>query len=275
MTNKRLIYAAASVALPVGKLFIFFLMWAIGTAMLVPIDLPNPAVWRFWAELLAFCWTALLSAGAFFVDKGQLPAGKPRSHLRANCSITAGLGFFWIGGTFAVLLCTRAITIAEQQRIPQLALWMLAVVLNAAMQELLVRGYLYNMLKTHYSHAAAAVLTTVLFTAMHGGAFEQGMIAVCNVATMSLLMSALLERTQQLIWPICLHAAWNLLGGLVLGAIPLAEDYPSVLMVRFHTENPLSGNGSVEASPLVLIIHLALLAALLYPKYRPLHTGQK
>ena len=49
------------------------------------------------------------------------------------------------------------------------------------MQELLVRGYLYQMIKTKHNIIAATIVSTALFTFMHGGAFEAGIIPVLNV----------------------------------------------------------------------------------------------
>ena len=46
------------------------------------------------------------------------------------------------------------------------------------MQEMLVRGYLYQMIKRNYNVVAATVVSTMLFTFAHGGAFEAGTLPV-------------------------------------------------------------------------------------------------
>ena len=84
-------------------------------------------------------------------------------------------------------------------------LWLFAAFLNTVMQEMLVRGYLYQMIKSNSNIAAAIIVSTGLFTFAHGGAFEAGILPVLNVITMSLFMTAVLEYTGSLIAPIVIH----------------------------------------------------------------------
>ena len=67
---------------------------------------------------------------------------------------------------------------------------MVSAFLNTVMQEMLVRGYLYQMLKSNYNTVAAVIVSTGLFTFAHGGAFEAGILPVLNVITMSLFVTA-------------------------------------------------------------------------------------
>lgn len=82
---------------------------------------------------------------------------------------------------------------------------MISAFLNTIMQEMLVRGYLYQMIKSKYNIVAAVIVSTGLFTFAHGGAFEAGILPVLNVITMSLFMTAVLEYTDSLIAPIIIH----------------------------------------------------------------------
>ena len=107
---------------------------------------------------------------------------------------------------------------------PMLWLWILSALINTIMQELLVRGYLYQMIKRNYNVVAAMVVTTALFTFMHGGAFEAGIVPVLNVITMSILMTTVLEYIQSLIAPVMMHFIWNGVGGIIFGAVSLADD---------------------------------------------------
>lgn len=56
-------------------------------------------------------------------------------------------------------------------------------------------------------------MTTILFTALHGGAFEAGVIPVLNVLTMNLLMTAVLEYSGSIIAPIIMHFLWTEMDG--------------------------------------------------------------
>ena len=106
----------------------------------------------------------------------------------------------------------------------------------------------------------AAIITTVLFTVLHGGAFEAGVIPVLNVFTMSLLMIAVLEYSGSIIAPTIMHFLWNGIGALVLGGVSLADDYPSLLVTSFTGNEILSGGiCKIEGSVIVLFVNVSLI----------------
>ncbi len=133
------------------------------------------------------------------------------------------------------------------------------------MQELLVRGYLYQMLKQKHNIIVATIVTTILFTALHGGAFEAGIIPVFNVLTMSLLMTVVLEYSGSIIAPIIMHFLWNGIGALVLGGVSLADDYPNLFVTTFTGSDILSGGiCKIEGSIIVLIVNVILIAFFIF-----------
>ncbi len=143
--------------------------------------------------------------------------------------------------------------------------WMLAAFLNVIMQELLVRGYLYQMIKQKHNIVAAVIVTTILFTALHGGAFEAGIIPVLNVFTMSLLMTVVLEYSGSIIAPTIMHFLWNGIGALVLGGVSLADDYPNLLITTFTGNEILSGGAcKIEGSIIVLFVNVILIALFIF-----------
>ena len=96
------------------------------------------------------------------------------------------------------------------------------------MQEVLVRGYLYQMIKNNYNIVVAVLISTGLFTFAHGGAFEAGILPVLNVITMSLFRDgSFWEYTESLVAPIVIHFLWNGVGAIILGGVSLAEDLPA------------------------------------------------
>ena len=108
-------------------------------------------------------------------------------------------GIVWIGISFGVLLLMQQISISETNRVQMLWLWIASAFVNVIMQELLVRGYIYQLLKREFNLAVAVVTTTLLFTLMHGGAIEAGILPVANVVTMSLFVTALYESEKTII----------------------------------------------------------------------------
>ena len=217
-----------------GKALTFFLGWAILTGLMPFPDFSNGAVWRFWAELIP-----LLSAAGFTLlfwlpERRKLTLPLCSAPLK-SAKIGFAAGVLWLGIAAGVLLLTGTMHITGYQQVPLLGLWILSALLNTIMQELLIRGYLYQLIKAQYSTAAAA--------------------------TMSLLMGLVLEYTQSLLAPTVMHFLWNCIGGILLGGVSLAEDYPQLYRTEFTGPVLLSGGApKMEGSIVVFLLNLLLIA---------------
>lgn len=241
-----------------GKALLFFLSWAIITGLLPIPDSSNGAIWRFWAELIPFLTVVGISLLFWLLERRKIAL-----HIIPSLKNTAlGIitGALWLGGTAALLLLSGTMRITGRVAVPMLWLWIISALINTAMQELLLRGYLYQMLKANYNALAAAIVTTALFTLLHGGAFEAGLVPVLNVVTMSVLMTLVLEYTQSLLAPIIIHFIWNSIGSIILGGVALAEDYPQLCQTEFSGSVLLSGGAvKMEGSIVVLMINLVFI----------------
>lgn len=181
-----------------------------------------------------------------------------------NSIIGIVLGVLWLGSVVAFLLLTNTMNIQGHNNIDFIWIWILAALLNAAMQEFLVRGYLYQLWKQKYNVVVAIVLTTALFTLMHAGAFEAGIIPVLNIVSMSIFVTLLLEYTRTIVAPIIAHFIWNTIGAIILGGVSLAPDYPSLLNSTFQGNSLISGGAyKIEGSIIVSVANLILIACLL------------
>jgi hypothetical protein len=110
--------------------------------------------------------------------------------------------------------------------------------------------------KKEYNSLTATIITTLLFTLLHGGAFNAGIIAVINVITMSVFMSLLLVYTNTLIAPIMVHGIWNIIGSL-MGYVSLAEDYPVLInSIIIGNKTITGGEYKLEGSVIVLILNI-------------------
>jgi len=101
-----------------------------------------------------------------------------------------------------------------------LALALAVCFFNVAMQEMLVRSYPFQRLQLRHGAAAAIIVTTIIFLAMHTPALIQGVhgaIAGANILIASVMLSIAYLRTGALWLPIGLHLGWNGLQGPVLG----------------------------------------------------------
>ena len=209
------------------KIVIFFIGWAV-LAGIIDVPSENPAIWRFFAELIPFAVLSIFTAVFLLIEKKKV-----HIPIKKNCfkGIILGtvVGFIWIGIAGGILLLLKQLEIIGKNEVPLLWLWIISAFINVVMQELLVRGYIYQLLKTKYNLAVAVIITTILFTVMHGGAIEAGVLPVVNVVTMCLFTTALYEAEGTLLAPIMAHAVWNIVGALFLGGVSLADDYPHLL----------------------------------------------
>ncbi|MBO0995612.1 CPBP family intramembrane glutamic endopeptidase [Bacillus sp. SD088] len=241
------------------KVVIFFMGWAILISFTPEIKTNNQAYLRLWWEFTPLAVVILLSVVfVLVIEKGKIKIPVASSFFK-NSLTGVAMGTLWLGSVVAVLFLTKTMDIQGQNNIASIWIWILASLLNVAMQELLVRGYLYQLMKQKYNMIAATVLTTILFTAMHGGAFEAGIIPVLNVVSMSIFITLLLEYTGTIIAPIIAHFIWNTIGAIILGGVSLASDYPSLLKTTFQG-NPLISGGDygIEGSGIVLAVNVIL-----------------
>ena len=240
------------------KTVLFFIGWAVLCAFIPLLNTDNAAIWRLWAEITPLIAIIVFTLVFWLIEKKQI-----KLHFLVNPSkgLTVGIigGVAWLGCSVIILLLFSVLKIDGINNVTMLPIWLLAAILNVMMQELLVRGYLYQMIKQKHNVIAATVVTTGIFTALHGGAFEAGIIPVLNVVTMSLLMTVALEYTGSIVALVIMHGIWNGVGAIILGGVSLAEDYPHLLNVTFRGNNILSGGVcKIEGSIVVLAVNILM-----------------
>ena len=243
---------------------IFFIGWTLCVGFIPVPESSNPAFWRFWAELTPFLSISVLTYIFWLIEKKDISL-----HIfgRPVYSILIGIitGTLWLGLSVLILSLLGVIKIVSSNRFSLLWLWMLSALINTMMQELLIRGYLYRLIKTNYNTCAAIIITTALFTFLHGGAFEAGIIPVLNVITMSLFMTTVMEYTGSLLPSMVIHFFWNGIGSIILGGVSLADDYPHLLNMAFTGNRLLSGGVyKIEGSIIVLILNILFTAIFIY-----------
>ena len=254
------------ITITIAKFIEFFLGWAILISILPLSSSENPAIWRLWAEIIPLFAMIVLTLIFWLAEKKSV-----RLYLFDNLVKGAALGVItgivWLAVPVLVMYIAKIIHFDGTNSISLFPVWMLAAFLNVITQELLVRGYLYQMIKQKHNIAAAAIATTALFTVLHGGAFEAGVVPVLNVFTMSLLMTVVLEYSGSIIAPTIMHFLWNGIGALVLGGVSLADDYPNLLITTFTGNEILSGGVcKIEGSIIVLFVNVILIALFMFLK---------
>lgn len=253
-------------AITVIKFIGFFLGWALLTSILPLSSSEDPAIWRLGAEIMP-----LLAMIAFTLIFWLIEKKNVKLHLFDNpvkgMALGVITGIVWLAIPVLIMYIAKIIHFDGTNSINLFLVWMLAAFLNVIMQELLVRGYLYQMIKQNYNIVVAVIVTTILFTLLHGGAFEAGVIPVLNVFTMSLLMTVILEYSGSIIAPTIMHFLWNGIGALVLGGVSLADDYPNLFITTFTGNEILFGGVCrIEGSIIVLFVNVGLTALFMFLK---------
>ncbi len=251
------------ILITVLKCMLFFIGWSVVVGFIIP-DNQNPAIWRFFAELIPLIAIFGFTAIFYFVENRKV---KMRIVSNPIISSTIGLatGVIWLGCTMGLFYILGIMNLININNVDMLWLWILSAFINVIMQELLVRGYLFQVIKSKHNLIAATIVSTILFTALHGGAISAGIIPTLNVITMSLLMTVLLELTQSMIAPIIAHAFWNIIGAIILGSVSLASDYPHLINTEFVGNSIFSGGAlKFEGSIIVLAINIILIGVCFY-----------
>lgn len=256
-----------------GKVIAFFMIWVILTGM-TEVPCEDAVLWRFYAELLPFLCMVGASFVFWLIEKQSIPIvswkkSGDKTFLGKNLLFGIGAGVLWLGIPLGILYLCGVIRFVSYEPVKSLPIWTISCFLNVVMQELLVRGYIYQLIKKKHNTIAAVIVTTLIFTLLHGGAFEEGLVPVLCVITMSLGMCAVLEYTQSLVAPILMHFIWNYFGAIIFNSLLLADDYPHWFITEF-TGNALisGGNCLMEGSFVVLIINILLICVVSYTAKR-------
>ncbi len=256
------------------KFILFFVVWSVSIGI-VEIPFKNPVIWRFWAEFIPFTFLIIISIIFWILDKKRIPIAY-FNNILLNSLLGTILGFIWLGVAVIILYLLKIVKIGNITTIRYLYFWIISCFINVVMQELLIRGYLYQLIKKEYNIMSSLIVTTMLFTLLHGGAFEYGIIAVLNIVTMSVFMTVLMEYSQSIILPIMVHFIWNSIGCLLLGVVRLASDYPSIYSSTVSGNKLLTaGMNSIEGSIVVLFVNIIFIAVFMYIKKKNIFIQNK
>ena len=188
--------------------------------------------------------------------------------LRGGAMKKLGIGGF-LGAVLFLLVTLLSyamggITVAQgNAKIGWLILFFLAILVDAASEEVLFRGYLMMSLCNTVRPRSAIILSGILFAVMHGGNAGVTVLSLVNVFAFGCLLGLLVFRTGSLWTSIGLHAMWNFFSGNVFGAtlsgIPIGT---SIL-----TSTPVAGrdqtSGGVFGPEAGLVTTVVLLLAFL------------
>jgi membrane protease YdiL (CAAX protease family) len=217
----------------IWRIAVFFVLWGL---LIAPAVLPlawlhdlgqrSPAWLRFWFDgtgllsALAACWIMVR-----WIDRGAtLGFGR----VNAVAGVLRGLagGVAWLGLSLGLVALLGGVNFAPRGIFSGSGISLAAVslLMNAALQEIIARSYLFQLVLRRWGPAWAVLVSSVIFTAMHAGAFQGAVLQVVNVFAASVLFGLVLLRTGSLWAVIALHFAWNFLVGPGLGLAVSGRD---------------------------------------------------
>jgi membrane protease YdiL (CAAX protease family) len=130
--------------------------------------------------------------------------------------------------------------------------------LAAAGEDVMMRGYILQELMRKFSTGASIVVSSLIFTALHGAALVQSdmaLIGALNIFLASVLLSLAYLATRTLWLPIGIHAGWNIAQGPLLGFNVSGNDFGTAWkpVTMSGPEVMTGGAFGLEASVLGLI----------------------
>ena len=198
-----------------------------------------------------------------YFDKRKLvTAGLENKNILKDIIVGSVLALFWIGISFSGQYLFK--TLERTSSVPafknDFMFYTLALLLNAASQEILFRGYLFQTINNNTGLKTAVVFTSFLFLLMHAGALQAGIIPSLNVFGAGLIFAVAFYRTGQLWLPISLHFVWNFMYSSILYK-PI-HGYGGFELFKTKGNNLLAGGeNGVEATIITTITVVIIILA--------------
>ncbi len=132
----------------------------------------------------------------------------------------------------------------------------------AIVEEVLLRGYILRNLMISFNRYFALVISSLLFSLMHGFNPNVDMFSLFGLFLAGLVLGISYIHTRNLWFPIALHLSWNLFQTL-FGFNVSGQDFYSLIEFTISENNLLNGGAfGFEGSILSIIIEVALILSI-------------
>lgn len=133
---------------------------------------------------------------------------------------------------------------------------LIAFALPAAMEELLLRGYIFQRLVDGWGEVAAVIFTSVIFGLLHLGNPAATSLSTANIVLAGVWLAVAYLKTRSLWLPIGLHLAWNYVMGAVY-SLPVSGIVFKHRLLETDISGPdwlSGGNFGPEQSVLTVVV---------------------
>lgn len=182
------------------------------------------------------------------------------------------LGFFIMG--FAYLLLSQINEIRYVKtifRIKEIILSIGLFLIVAINEEVLIRGYILRNLMYSFNKYIALILSSILFSLMHGLNPNMDWFSYLNLFLAGILLGSTYIFTKNLWFPIALHFSWNFFQTL-FGFNVSGQDFYSLIEFKITKSNLINGGlFGFEGSIFCIVIQLVVIISILifYNKSAP------
>jgi uncharacterized protein len=227
--KERLISGISTIWKIFWRCGLFFLVWGLLLAlffvplgkMLNVLQHTSPIKVRLFGDsislltILAATW--LMTR---FLDRRPfLTIGLSPDHFLKYFLTGSAIGFTWLGASIGIAwisgwaLPTQIIGFSWSL----LAGTALSMLLNVIAQELLLCGFIFQTIRRHSNTMISIVVSAILFSGYHAGAFKGEWLPAINVFAAGVLFCLAYITTESLWFPIFIHYTWDVLVGPLLG----------------------------------------------------------
>lgn len=241
---------------------LFFFDLAIVVAYYIPdIKTENPALLNFWREavflgiMIAFTLIFIKA-----VEHNQIKVFNFKNKLRHYSLglITAAIP---LGITVLILWLFKSLRFNGAEKISGIVFWLIALLFEAAANELLLRGYLFKLYRKYYSLPVVAAVITLLFISLNINVFSHGVIYALNMLLTNIILCLLAEYTYSLLAPITARFFYNMVSGFLLGSLTVSAEYTALINTLWSGNKYLAGGDmKLEGSVILLSANIALCA---------------
>ncbi len=178
-------------------------------------------------------------------------------------------GIIPIAATVAFLWVTRHLHFGGRTDTSHILIWLAALFVNTLATELLFRGYLFRLYRTHYAFPIAALLVSALFFSMNYPILSVGKTYVLNLLLLNIILCFLADETGSFLAPLVGHFVYRLISTLALGSLPVAGAYPQLFYTSVSGSSRFTGGEKgLEGSLVLLICQLGLIAWFTYKRMK-------
>jgi membrane protease YdiL (CAAX protease family) len=147
-----------------------------------------------------------------------------------------------------------------------LVLLLLGFLIQGGVEEWVMRGYIYHALRERWPWWASALVSSVLFSALHGMNPDISAVALLNIVLAGVILAQLVERSGSLWSATLAHGVWNFTVACLLSLNISGVTFFQLLDVSLAGPELLTGGGfGPEGSLLLTGIGLVLMV-LLWPR---------